>query len=49
MKNVMKYLITPVLKRIVSDETEGVPYWARRLNVRTQTPTFSGKDYTIFK
>lgn len=33
-----------------ADEVNGVPYWSRRLNPgRTQTPTFIGKDYEIFK
>ena len=34
--------------RLVSDETEGVPYWARRLyNGREQTPQFYGDDKIV--
>ncbi len=31
------------------DADDGVPYWSRRLNNRTQTPTFTGSNYVIFE
>ncbi len=30
-----------------ADEVNGVPYWARRINGRTQTPTIYGKDFIM--
>ena len=43
-------ITTKELYDYTADEINGVPYWSRRLNPgRTQTPTFSGKDYEIFK
>ena len=33
----------------VDDDVSGVPYWSRRLNGRTQTPTFFGSDWVIYK
>ena len=31
------------------DEVNGVPYWARRLNHKSQTPTFFGVDYVLVR
>ncbi len=33
----------------VDDDVDGVPYWSRRLNGRTQTPTFYGSDWVIYE
>lgn len=30
-----------------ADEVNGVPYWARRLNSRSQNPNFYGKDFEL--
>ncbi len=35
------------LYEFTADEVNGVPYWSRRLNGRTQTPTFYGSDWII--
>lgn len=32
----------------VNDDVNGVPYWSRRLNGRTQTPTFYGSNWVIY-
>ena len=45
-----KIITIQKLYQFTADELNGVPYWSSRLNPgRTQTPTFSGKDYEIFK
>ncbi len=31
-----------------ADEIQGVPYWSRRLNSKTQTPTFYGSDWVLY-
>jgi hypothetical protein len=35
------------LNGFVSDRTEGVPYWARRLHGREQTPEFRGDETQV--
>lgn len=40
---------TEELYKYTADEIVGVPYFSRKINGRTQTPTFTGVDYTIFK
>ena len=43
-------ITTEELHQFTADEINGVPYWSRRISSgRTQTPTFSGIDYVIFK
>jgi len=37
------------LYEFTADEVNGVPYWSRRLNGRTQTPIFYGSDWVIYK
>lgn len=34
--------------KFVDDDVNGVPYWSRRLNGRTQTPTFFGTNWVIY-
>ncbi len=34
--------------KYLDDDVDGVPYWSRRLNGRTQTPTFYGSDWVIY-
>ncbi len=49
-KNGDKLISSGELNRYVSDKTNGVPYWARRLfNGRRQTPVFYGDDETIIR
>ncbi len=36
------------LYEFTADEVNGVPYWSRRLNGRTQTPTFYGSDWVVY-
>jgi hypothetical protein len=36
------------LYEFTADEVNGVPYWSRRLNGRTQTPTFYGSDWVLY-
>lgn len=33
----------------VDNDVNGVPYWSRRLNGRTQTPTFYGSNWVIYR
>lgn len=43
-------ITTEELHQFTADEINGVPYWSRRISSgRTQTPTFSGTDYVIYK
>ncbi len=35
--------------KFVDDDVNGVPYWSRRLNGRTQTPTFFGSNWVIYE
>ncbi|MFZ1081038.1 MAG: caspase family protein [Candidatus Kryptoniota bacterium] len=37
------------LYEFTADEVNGVPYWSRRLNSKTQTPTFYGSDWVIYE
>jgi hypothetical protein len=37
------------LYEFTADEVNGVPYWSRRLNSKTQTPTFYGNDWVIYE
>ncbi|OIO20381.1 MAG: hypothetical protein AUJ54_05520 [Ignavibacteria bacterium CG1_02_37_35] len=42
-------ITTKELYQYTADEVNGVPYWARRINQRTQTPTFFGEDFVLIK
>ncbi len=42
-------ITTEELYQFTADEVNGVPDWSRRLNGRTQTPTFIGNDIIIRK
>ena len=42
-------ITTKELHQYTADEVNGVPYWARRINQRTQTPTFFGEDFVLIK
>ncbi|MFC2094549.1 caspase family protein [Bacteroidota bacterium] len=42
-------ITTSELYQYVADEVNGVPYWSRRISGRTQTPTFIGTDYDLYK
>lgn len=37
------------LYELAADEVNGVPYWSRRLNSKTQTPTFYGSDWVMYQ
>jgi hypothetical protein len=37
------------LYEFTADEVNGVPYYSRRLNSKTQTPTFYGSDWVIYE
>jgi len=42
-------ITTKELYQYTADEVNGVPYWARRINQRTQTPTYWGDDFKLIK
>ena len=43
-----KTITAKELYEFTADEVNGVPYWSRRLNGRTQTPTFYGSDWVVY-
>ncbi|HEY9167077.1 MAG TPA: caspase family protein [Candidatus Kryptonia bacterium] len=43
-----KAITAKELYEFTADEVNGVPYWSRRLNSKTQTPTFYGSDWTVY-
>ncbi len=44
-----KTITAKELYEFTADEVNGVPYWSRRLNGRTQTPTFYGSDCVMYE
>ncbi|HUI29860.1 MAG TPA: caspase family protein [Candidatus Acidoferrales bacterium] len=44
-----KTITAKELYEFTADEVNGVPYWSRRLNSKTQTPTFYGSDWVIYE
>ncbi len=44
-----KTITAKELYEFTADEVNGVPHWSRRLNSKTQTPTFYGSDWVIYE
>ncbi len=44
-----KTITAKQLYEFTADEVNGVPYYSRRLNSKTQTPTFYGSDWVIYE
>ncbi|MHA2101400.1 MAG: caspase family protein [Candidatus Kariarchaeaceae archaeon] len=42
-------ITTSELYQYVADEVNGVPYWSRRISGRSQTPTFSGDEFELYR
>ena len=42
-------ITTNELYQYVADEVNGVPYWSRRISGRTQTPTYIGNEFEIYR